>query len=105
MERLVGALLVGLDDLGVRGGGDADQLLERLDHLAFGNFAVCEGDLAVFDTACRLHDDMLTDLGLNAAWIKIIYFSDFFKADSYNFSQNKFLQHRKRIGRCITAWD
>ena len=88
MERFVGTFLVGFDNLGVRSGGDADQLFERLDHLALGDFAVGEGDLAVFDTACRLHDDILTDLGLNAAWIKIIYFSDFFKADSYNFSQN-----------------
>ena len=61
------ALLIGLYDLFIRMCGN-------------GNFSI-------FYAPRRLNDDMLSHRCLDAARVKIIYFSDFFESDAYNLSQ------------------
>ena len=81
------ALLIGLYDLFIRMCRNAQQLFERLGDLALCNISVGNGNFSIFYAPCRLNDDMLSHRCLDAARVKIIYFSDFFESDAYNLSQ------------------
>ena len=74
-----------LHDFFVRVGGDAHQLLEGLDDLVVLHGGVGHGDLAVFQTPGRLHDDGLVLLDLDALGVKIINLADFFESDADHF--------------------
>ena len=83
-----GLLLEGfvlLNDFGIRGGGDADQRLQRLDDLIVLQLGVGQGDLAIFQAPCRFHDNRHLLLDGNAFGIKIINLADFFESDADDF--------------------
>ena len=88
MKRFLRAFLVGLHNLRIGIGCHTNQLFQRLDHFPFGDIPVCQRYLAIFHAPCGFHNNMLANFGLYAAGVKIIYFSDFFKSDSNNLSQN-----------------
>ena len=65
---------------------NADYAFERLYDLAVLNLAVCDNDLTALHTSCCFHYNVTSTLNFIAGGREVIYLSDIFESDAYNFS-------------------